>query len=61
MAGVLIGAEALGLANLAANWVIAEAEPRLRALLAERMATLDPREAVVASPIWRKWRYDCSS
>jgi hypothetical protein len=41
---------ALGLA-LAANWVIVEAEPRLRALLAERMATLDPLQAVIASPI----------
>jgi CAAX prenyl protease-like protein len=41
----------LGLTNLAANWAIAEAEPRLRALLAERMATIDPLEAVVASPI----------
>jgi len=42
---------ALGLANLAANWTIAEAEPKLRALLAERIATIDPLEAVIASPI----------
>jgi len=42
---------ALGAANLAANWTIAEAEPTLRALLAERIATIDPWEAVVASPI----------
>jgi Type II CAAX prenyl endopeptidase Rce1-like len=47
----LVLGTALGLANLAANWTIAEAEPRLRALLAERIATLDPLEAVVASPI----------
>jgi hypothetical protein len=47
----LAAGTALGLANLAANWMIAAAEPRLRALLAERIATLDPLEAVVASPI----------
>jgi hypothetical protein len=42
---------ALGLANLAANWVIAAGDPRLRALLVERIATLEPLEALVASPI----------
>jgi len=47
----LAAGTALGLANLAANWVIVEAEPRLRALLVERMAAIDPLEAVVASPI----------
>lgn len=42
---------ALGVANLAANWTIAEAEPELRAVLAERIATVDPLDAVVTSPI----------
>jgi hypothetical protein len=47
----LAGGTALGLANLAVNWAIVEAEPRIRVLLAERMATIDPLQAVVASPI----------
>ena len=47
----LAAGTALGVANLAANWAIAVAEPRLRALLAERMAALDPLDAVVSSPI----------
>lgn len=42
---------ALGVANLAANWVIAEADPRLRALLVERMATINPLDAVLAAPL----------
>jgi hypothetical protein len=42
---------ALGLANLAANWVIAEANPTLRALLVERIATLEPLDGLVAAPI----------
>jgi hypothetical protein len=41
----------LGIANLAVNRAIAEADPRLRALLVERMATLEPLTALVASPI----------
>ena len=41
----------LGLCNLAANWTIAAADPRIRAVLVERMATLGPLEALIASPI----------
>ena len=41
----------LGLCNLAANWTIAAADPRIRALLVERMATLAPLDALLASPI----------
>ena len=41
----------LGLANLAANWTIAQAHPALRALLAERMATLQPLVGVIGSPL----------
>jgi len=37
---VALGA-VLGLANLGANWLIAEADPALRALLIDRMATPD--------------------
>jgi hypothetical protein len=40
----------LGLANLAANWMIAEADPALRTLLVERMTRLEPRVALIASP-----------
>lgn len=43
---------ALGVANLGANWLIAEADPALRALLTERMRTLaaTPLEGVIAAP-----------
>jgi membrane protease YdiL (CAAX protease family) len=41
----------LGLGNLGANWLIAEADPRLRLLLSDRMATLEPRVALIASPL----------
>ena len=37
--------------NLGANWMIAEADPRIRALLVERLATLAPLVGLVASPI----------
>lgn len=42
---------ALGLANLAANWTIARIDPVFRVLLAERMVTLEPLDALVASPL----------
>ena len=41
----------LGLANLAANWVIASAHPTLRALLAQRLTKLDPLVGMVSAPI----------
>ncbi len=41
----------LGVVNLAANWMIAQGSPAIRDLLVERMKALDPREAVIASPI----------
>jgi hypothetical protein len=41
----------LGLGNLAANWAIAEADPRLRELLARRMAGLRLLDGVVAAPL----------
>lgn len=41
----------LGLANLAANWLIAAADPTLRTLLAERMVAVEPLDALVFSPI----------
>jgi hypothetical protein len=41
----------LGVANLAANWAIAEAHPMFRALLTERMAVIRPRDAIVAAPL----------
>lgn len=47
----LAAGTALGIANLAANWAIAEADPRLRALLIERMAAIGWRDAVVAAPL----------
>jgi hypothetical protein len=47
----LVAGTAVGLANLAANWAIASADPALRALLTERMATLAPSNAVIASPL----------
>lgn len=42
---------ALGLANLAANWIIASHHPTLRALLVQRLTTLDPIEGLIASPL----------
>lgn len=41
----------LGVANLAANWTIAEAHPTFRALLSDRVEALRPVIAVVASPV----------
>ena len=41
----------LGLVNLAANWIIARGAPAIRDLLVERMRALDPRDALIASPI----------
>jgi hypothetical protein len=41
----------LGLANLAANWVIATAHPIIRELLVQRFATLNPVVALVAAPL----------
>jgi hypothetical protein len=41
----------LGIANLGANVMIAEAHPQFRALLVERTATLAPVVGVVASPL----------
>ena len=41
----------LGLANLAANWVIANAHPAIRELLVQRFATLKPLVALVAAPL----------
>lgn len=42
---------ALGLANLAANWLIASVDPALRELLVRRFTTMDPLVAVVAAPL----------
>lgn len=42
---------ALGLANLAANWAIAESDPALRRLLTERFARIGAIEPVVAAPL----------
>jgi membrane protease YdiL (CAAX protease family) len=47
----LAAGAALGLANLAANWLIAGGHPRIRALLVERMSTLEPLDGLVASPL----------
>ena len=41
----------LGVANLAANWMIAQGSPAIRGLLVERMRALDPLEALITSPI----------
>ena len=40
-----------GMANLAANWLIARAHSELRTLLVERFKTVEPLDAVVASPM----------
>jgi hypothetical protein len=42
---------AFGVANLAANWLIAQRDPAIRAVLAERMATMRPLNAIVAAPL----------
>lgn len=42
---------ALGIANLAANWAIAAADPTLRALLVERMASIGWVNAAVSAPL----------
>ena len=42
---------ALGLANLAANWMIASSDPAIRAALTERFAALPALNAVLASPL----------
>lgn len=47
---ISIGA-AMGLGNLAANWLIAQAHPVLDALLERRVTTLDPWIAIVGAPI----------
>ena len=47
---IAVGA-ACGLANLAANWLIAQRDPAIRMLLVERMATLDPVDALITSPL----------
>jgi hypothetical protein len=47
----MLAGTALGIANLAANWGIAEADPRLRTLLAQRMAAIGWLDAVVAAPL----------
>jgi hypothetical protein len=41
----------LGLANLAANWLIANAHPAIRELLVRRFTTMDPWVAVVSAPL----------
>jgi hypothetical protein len=41
----------LGIANLGANWSIAQIDPDVRALLVQRMATLQPLEGLLASPL----------
>ena len=41
----------LGIANLAANWSIAQIDPALRALLVQRMTNLEPLEGVLGSPL----------
>jgi membrane protease YdiL (CAAX protease family) len=47
----LLTGTALGILNLAANWGIAEADPTLRTLLAQRMAAIGWLDAVVAAPL----------
>lgn len=47
---VAVGA-GLGLANLAANWMIAGMDPRVRTAMIERVRSMKPEDAVVASPI----------
>jgi len=45
------GGIGLGLANLAANWLIASAHPAIRELLVQRLTTMDPWVAVVSAPL----------
>lgn len=47
----LVAGIALGLVNLAANWAIAQSHPALRALLVERMTTLQPLVGLIAAPL----------
>ena len=47
----LAGGIAVGLANVAANWLIANAHPTLRELLVQRLATLGPLVGLVAAPL----------
>ena len=42
---------ALGVVNLAANWIIAQGSPAIRDLLVERMRGIGAREAVIAAPL----------
>jgi membrane protease YdiL (CAAX protease family) len=41
----------LGLANLAANWFLANAHPTIRELLVQRFTTIEPVVALVAAPL----------
>lgn len=41
----------LGLANLTANWFIANAHPTIRELLVQRITTVEPLVAIVAAPL----------
>jgi membrane protease YdiL (CAAX protease family) len=41
----------LGVANLAANWAIAQVHPAIRMVLVERMKTLPPLIAIVGAPL----------
>jgi membrane protease YdiL (CAAX protease family) len=47
----LAAGSGLGLANLAANWLIANAHPALRELLVRRFTTMDPWVGVVSAPL----------
>ena len=42
---------AFGIANLAANWLIAQRDSAIHAVLAERMAALQPLNGIVAAPL----------
>lgn len=50
LVSVAVGA-GLGTANLLANWMIAESHPAIRALMNERVASLEPLVGLVASPL----------
>lgn len=47
----LLAGGAYGLANLAANWAIAESDPALRQLLVQRFARIEAFHAVVVAPL----------
>lgn len=47
----LAAGTALGVANLVANWMIAEADPALHALIIDRLATINPVEAAFSAPM----------